>query len=122
MHEKYRTLLQIVIGATEFGDRQEDILLAVAFAPLDELPAAGDLISAPPPWQARWRVLQVAEGEGLDAWPWVHGDDDEVGLLWYDLELLVDHAELDDTTDGRALVLGRFPAGSSDLRTYVFNF
>ena len=112
-------LVQLV---SDVGFGGDVVLVPCAYAPMDVLAAAGDVVTAPVPWRAKWRVRDVAQGEGYDWFPWVPFDPDEYGYVWFDVELLVESCTDTDTVGVRHLTLGRFPQSSPEARGHALTF
>jgi len=65
-------------------------------------------------------VKRVAEGEGFDSYPYILGDPDELGRIWYDLDIHGEPCAVDDFPEARRLIIRRFRPDESECRSYVF--
>lgn len=111
-----------VILASDIGV-DDELLIPVGYAPMKELPTPGDVVCAPVPWRAKWRVTRVTEGDGFDEFAYVDFDPDETSYCWYDAEVVVVSQTDLDTSGARHVTLGRFPPSSHEARSgHVWRF
>jgi len=78
-----------MIGEDDFGE--DPMYFPFWAVQLDELPEPGDVLCAPVPWYRAFYVEQVIVGEGLYVDEVVEGDPDEVALIWYDADVIVQY-------------------------------
>ncbi|MGN6127357.1 MAG: hypothetical protein ACTHON_12370 [Humibacter sp.] len=117
----YRTLLQLVFSASDMGNGHlVDDPTPWAYFALNEVPEPGDVIAYPVPWRTQYLVKRVAEGQGFDSYPYILGDLDELGCIWYDLDIHGERCAVDDSPEARRLIVRRFRPDQPESRSYLF--